>query len=54
MARVRSPEKRTAILQAAAHEIAKVGLGAPKAKIARRAGVASGTLFIYSRTRKNC
>jgi len=47
MARVRSPEKRTAILQAAVHEIAEVGLGAPTAKIARRAGVAAGTLFTY-------
>jgi AcrR family transcriptional regulator len=47
MARVRSPEKRSAILQAAVHEIAKVGLGAPTAKIAGRAGVAAGTLFTY-------
>jgi AcrR family transcriptional regulator len=47
MARVRSPAKRNAILQAAVHEIAEVGLGAPTAKIARRAGVASGTLFLY-------
>jgi AcrR family transcriptional regulator len=47
MARVRSPEKRTAILQVAVHEIAEVGLGAPTARIARRAGVAAGTLFTY-------
>src|SRR5258707_5071899 len=47
MARIRSPEKRTAILKAAVHEIAEVGLGAPTAKIARRAGVAAGTLFTY-------
>jgi AcrR family transcriptional regulator len=47
MARVRSPEKRSAILRAAVHEIAEVGLGAPTAKIARRAGVAAGTLFTY-------
>jgi AcrR family transcriptional regulator len=47
MARARSPKKRSAILQAAVEEIAKVGLGAPTAKIARRAGVASGTLFLY-------
>ena len=33
MARVRSPKKRHAILQAAVHEIAKVGLGAATAKI---------------------
>lgn len=47
MARVRSPEKRSAILQAAVYEIAELGLGAPTAKIARRAGVAAGTLFTY-------
>jgi AcrR family transcriptional regulator len=47
MARLRSPEKRSAILQAAVHEIAKAGLGAPTAKIAKRAGVATGTLFTY-------
>ena len=47
MARVRSPEKRSAILRAAVHEIAEVGLGAPTAKIAGRAGVAAGTLFTY-------
>jgi AcrR family transcriptional regulator len=47
MARVKSPEKRTAILRAAVHEIAQAGLGAPTAKIARRAGVAAGTLFTY-------
>src|SRR5260370_30748872 len=47
MARVKSPEKRTAILEAAVHEIAEVGLGSPTAKIARRAGVAAGTLFTY-------
>jgi AcrR family transcriptional regulator len=47
MARVRSPEKRSAILQAAVHEIAEVGLGAATATIAKRAGVAAGTLFTY-------
>lgn len=47
MARIKSPEKRSAILEAAVHEIAKTGLGAPTAKIARRAGLASGTLFTY-------
>jgi AcrR family transcriptional regulator len=47
MARVRSPEKRSAILQAAVHEIAEAGLGAPTAKIAKHAGVAAGTLFTY-------
>ena len=47
MARVKSPEKRSAILQAAVHEIAETGLGAPTAKIAKRAGIAAGTLFTY-------
>ena len=54
MARARSPEKRGAILEAAVHEIAEEGLGAPTAKIARRAGVAAGTLFTYFETRKSC
>src|SRR5580700_1443302 len=47
MARARSSKKRGAIVRAAAQEIAEVGLGAPTAKIARRAGVAAGTLFLY-------
>jgi choline dehydrogenase-like flavoprotein len=42
MARARSPKKRSAILLAAVEEIAKAGLGAATAKIAKRAGVASG------------
>ncbi|HMF53695.1 MAG TPA: TetR/AcrR family transcriptional regulator [Edaphobacter sp.] len=47
MARLKSPEKREAILQAAVQEIAQAGLGAPTARIAARAGVAEGTLFTY-------
>lgn len=47
MARLRSPEKRSAILNAAVHEIAASGLAAPTARIAQRAGVAEGTLFTY-------
>jgi len=47
MARLKSPEKRDAILEAAVHEIARNGLSASTASIARRAGVASGTLFTY-------
>ena len=47
MARLRSPEKRKAILDAAVLEIAREGLGATTAKIAERAGVAAGTLFTY-------
>lgn len=52
MSRARSPEKRSAILLAAAHEIAEAGLGAPTAKIAKRAGVAEGTLFTYFATKE--
>jgi AcrR family transcriptional regulator len=52
MARARSPEKRSAILEAAIHEIAEAGPGAPTAKIARRAGVAEGTLFTYFATKE--
>jgi AcrR family transcriptional regulator len=47
MARAKSPEKRQAILQAAAREIAASGLGASTAKIAKGADVAEGTLFTY-------
>jgi AcrR family transcriptional regulator len=47
MARARSPEKRTAILEAAIAEIAEVGLSATTARIAERAGIATGTLFTY-------
>jgi AcrR family transcriptional regulator len=47
MARVKSPEKRAAILRAAVRELANSGLGAPTRKIATRAGVAAGTLFTY-------
>jgi len=47
MARAKSPKKRAAILRAAVHEIAEVGLAAPTAKIAKRAGIAAGTLFTY-------
>jgi len=52
MARVRSPEKRAAILDAAVYEIAASGLGAATAKIAQRAGIASGTLFTYFPTKE--
>jgi AcrR family transcriptional regulator len=52
MARVKSPEKRGAILEAAVHEIAEVGLGASTASIAGRAGIAAGTLFTYFATKE--
>jgi AcrR family transcriptional regulator len=47
MARAKSPAKRQAILDAAAQEIAEFGLGASTARIAARAGVATGSLFTY-------
>jgi AcrR family transcriptional regulator len=47
MARLRSPEKRKAILEAAVLEIDAAGLSAPTSRIAGRAGVAEGTLFTY-------
>jgi AcrR family transcriptional regulator len=47
MARLKSPAKRGAILEAAVREIARNGLAASTASIAKRAGVASGTLFTY-------
>jgi AcrR family transcriptional regulator len=52
MARARSPDKRSAILRAAVHEIAQTGLGASTANIAGRAGVATGTLFTYFANKK--
>jgi AcrR family transcriptional regulator len=52
MARARNSDKRIAILRAAVHEIADAGLGAPTAKIAGRAGVATGTLFTYFANKK--
>jgi len=47
MARIRNPENRNAILQSAVQEIALNGVSATTAKIAERAGIASGTLFTY-------
>jgi len=47
MARPRSEDKRTAILEAATKIVAMLGVSAPTAKIAKGAGVAEGTLFIY-------
>jgi AcrR family transcriptional regulator len=52
MAKLKSPDKRIAILQAAVYEIAESGLGAATAKIASRAGVATGTLFTYFPTKE--
>jgi AcrR family transcriptional regulator len=47
MARLRSPEKRQALLQSAVREIAEAGLGVSTAKIAQGAGLAEGTMFTY-------
>lgn len=52
VARLRSPEKRKAILEAAVCEVAEAGLSAATAKIAARAGIASGTLFTYFKTKE--
>ncbi len=51
MARPLSEEKQAAILAAATRVIAAEGVGAPTAKIAQEAGVASGTLFTYFATK---
>ena len=52
MARQKSEDKRTAILQATAAVLAEHGSGnAPTAEISRRAGIAEGTLFIYFKTK---
>ncbi|MBE1162451.1 TetR/AcrR family transcriptional regulator [Dyella acidiphila] len=47
MARPRSEDKRNAILEAATEVVAEQGVSAPTAKIAKRAGVAEGSLFTY-------
>jgi AcrR family transcriptional regulator len=47
VARPRSEDKRDAILAAATELVAAQGLGAATARIAKLAGVAEGTLFIY-------
>lgn len=52
MARVRSEEKRLAILAAATGIIVEAGLPATRtAAIAKAAGVAEGTLFVYFKTK---
>ncbi|BEU27662.1 TetR/AcrR family transcriptional regulator [Paraburkholderia sp. 22B1P] len=47
MARPLSPEKRSALLESATQAVAELGVQATTASIARRAGVAEGTLFTY-------
>lgn len=51
MARAKSEDKRLALLSAAIDVFAEEGLSARTAKIARRAGVAEGTLFTYFETK---
>lgn len=51
MARPLSEDKPVAVLRAACEVIAEAGLGAPTSQIARRAGVAEGTLFRYFPTK---
>lgn len=53
MARPKSEDKRSALLQAAARVIDRHGLGAPTALIAKEAGVANGTLFNYFATKSD-
>ncbi len=51
MARPRSEDKQMALLEAATDVVAAQGLGAPTSLIAKRAGVAEGTLFRYFPTK---
>ncbi len=51
MARPKSDEKRTAILEAATRVIVAQGLSAPTMGIAKEAGVANGSLFTYFDTK---
>ena len=51
MARPKSDEKRSAILEAATRFIVAHGLSAPTMGIAKEAGVANGSLFTYFETK---
>ena len=51
MARLKSDDKRSAILAAAIRVIGRQGLGAPTALIAKEAGIANGSLFTYFKTK---
>ncbi len=51
MPRVRSDEKRSAILSAATHLIVEQGLGTPTIGIAKAAGIPNGSLFTYFPTK---
>jgi AcrR family transcriptional regulator len=52
MARQKSADKRQAILSAAITQIAKEGLGAATASIAKEAAVANGSFFTYFETKQ--
>ena len=52
MARPLSDEKRSALMRAATRVIVTQGLGAQTAVIAREAGVSSGSLFTYFKTKR--
>ena len=52
MARPLSAEKRSALMRAATRAIVTQGLGAQTAVIAREAGVSSGSLFTYFKTKR--
>jgi AcrR family transcriptional regulator len=52
MARPRSEEKRSLLLDAAASVVAERGDSAPTALIAKAAGVAEGSLFTYFRSKE--
>jgi AcrR family transcriptional regulator len=51
MPRPRSADRRAAVLAAAARVIAREGLSASTASIAREAGVSNGSLFLYFDTK---
>jgi AcrR family transcriptional regulator len=52
MARPPSEEKKLALLDAATDVVAALGVSAPTASIAKKAGVAEGTLFRYFSTKE--
>jgi AcrR family transcriptional regulator len=51
LARIKSEDKRNAILDAATRVFAEQGLSAATAGISRAAGIAEGTLFTYFKTK---
>lgn len=51
MARPKSEDKRNALMAAATRVIVAQGLSAPTADIAREAGIASGSLYTYFKTK---